>query len=59
MGRYNRTNVSQAAIIYLDCISVKYLVHGMIPWNHSMYTIYIWIFFEVVVGGFFEIAVES
>ena len=32
-GRYNRTNVAQAAITYLDCISIKYLVHGMIPWK--------------------------
>ena len=29
----NRTNVPQTAITYLDCISIKYLVDGMIPWK--------------------------
>ena len=29
----NRTNVPQTAITYLDSISIKYLVDGMIPWK--------------------------
>ena len=31
--RYDRTNVPQAAITCFDCISIKYLVHGMISWK--------------------------
>ena len=33
VGRYNGTNVPQAAITYLDFIAIKYLVRGMIPWK--------------------------
>ena len=33
MGRYNRTDVPQAALIDLYCISMKYLVHGTILWK--------------------------
>ena len=29
MGKYNRTNVPEAAITYLYFIYIKYLVHGM------------------------------
>ena len=33
VGKYNRTNVPQAAITYLDCTSIKNFMHGIILWK--------------------------